>query len=381
NGLQSARDSMESQLHSMRDAAQSAVDKVKELREEAAKLRREAREERVNEQQSRVFARVAGRYGDRTRQNQYTLEADKSGAAAREKDRLAKAAAAEAKELDKNKFSLTGYSKQAIENREQVRRLHGTMSDLILAYAETGASQEDVERYAEQLRRKFIDQATQMGYNRSDVKRLSEVFIELKADIDRVPREVRVRARADTADAKQKIRDLGKGQTVDIKFRAPKQDFKVTGNLLVDDVVSKRLRTNNFEYGNGVTSNSRLAGGGVVPGKRPASSMTDNMLGVGHSFDGVVAVQSGEGIVNQRAMSYYGGADWLNAVNTMSLPPIINVTAPSGGGGTGSGTVDLSPRSMQILAQSVSTILAVDGKVVAETTNSRNTGAARRGAN
>ena len=43
--------------------------------------------------------------------------------------------------------------------------------------------------------------------------------------------------------------------------------------------------------------------------------------------------------------------------------------------------VNLLPQNINAIARAVSTVLAVDGKVIAATTNAQNTRAARRGAN
>lgn len=379
NGMQSARDSMESQLHAMRNAAQSARDEVTKLREEAAKLRREAADERIAAEQATIFATVAQRYGDTTRYNQYSNEASNARAAAREKEKLAKAASDEAAELDKNRNSLTGYSEQAIKNREHVRNLQRQMADLILEYAETGATTEEVTRYTEDLRRKFVDQLVQMGYNRADVERLSRVFQHLKSDIERVPREVRIRARADVDEARKKINDLTKGRTVPITFRAAQQRIKAQGDLEVQDIQARKLTMNQLIHGGGLGHLGQYmrSKGGPIPGVPPTNRNIDNILTTGPKGS-LFGVQSGEYVVKTNAVQHYG-QDFMNAINNMKFSPVVvsapTVQAPS------AGNVDLSPRSVQMLAQLVSTQLSIDGRVVASSTNRNNTNEARRGAN
>lgn len=382
NGMQSARDSMESQLHAMRNAAQSARDEVTKLREEAAKLRREAADERIAADQATIFATVAQRYGDTTRYNQYSNEASNARAAAREKEKLAKAASDEAAELDKNRNSLTGYSEQAIKNREHVRNLQRQMADLILEYAETGATTEEVTRYAEDLRRKFVDQLVQMGYNRTDVERLSRVFQHLKSDIERVPREVRIRARADVDEARKKINDLTKGRTVPIKFKAPSQTIRSTGDLVIRGIQAKEVYTPQMRVGyvgsgGGGGGGGGRASGGPIPGVPPTNRSVDNLLAPGPGGR-LYGLQSGEYVVKTNAVQHYG-LDFMNAINNMKFSPVVvsapTVQAPS------PGNVDLSPRSVQMLAQLVSTQLSIDGRVVASSTNRNNTNEARRGAN
>src|SRR5690606_40715150 len=99
-----------------------------------------------------------------------------------------------------------------------LRALQERMADLILAYAETGATTQEVTAYAEQLRRKFIDQMVQMGYNRQDAERLSRVFQTLKTDIDRIPRQVRIDAQARLKEAEAALRNVARGRPAQMAF-------------------------------------------------------------------------------------------------------------------------------------------------------------------
>src|SRR5690606_25577002 len=104
-----------------------------------------------------------------------------------------------------------------------------------------------------------------------DVKKLSRVFIDLKGDIERVPREVRVRAKADVDEAKRKLKELEKGRTVPVTVRATNKQLTIPGvveseRFNTNEVRANNIRGNNFEYGYGITSNWRRAGGGPIPG-------------------------------------------------------------------------------------------------------------------
>lgn len=378
-GHQAARDSMEAHLNAMRKAAQDAKEEVKNLREEAAKLRREAKDLQIEANQADIFAAVARRYGDDTRYEQYRNEAKNARASAKEKLGLAKTADREAAALDKNRLSLTGYSEQAIKNRDMVRQLQNEMADLILKYAETGATTEEVTAYAEGLRKKFQEQLTQMGYNREDVKKLSRVFIDLKGDIERVPREVRVRAKAEVDEAKRKLKELEKGRTVPVTVRATNDNLVMQGTMqakklnVTDRMEARRVATNNFEYGNGITSNWRRAGGGPIPGTYSGPLNKDDKLVIGpNGPEG--SIRSGEWVMPVESRRHYGD-DFMRAVQTMRYNPTVHVSAPS----SSVQAVELLPHQINQLARAVSTVLAVDGKAIAATTNTQNARMSRRG--
>lgn len=69
------------------------------------------------------------------------------------------------------------------------------------------------------------------------------------------------------------------------------------------------------------------------------------------------------------------GDDFMRAVQTMRYNPTVHVSAPS----SSVQAVELLPHQINQLARAVSTVLAVDGKAIAATTNSQNARMSRRG--
>jgi len=384
NQFQSARDTVEQHLINMRNAAQDSADKVRDLREEYRRLRQEASEDRVEARQAESFAAVARRYGDTERAVDYTTQAKGARANAAEKERLAREALNEANAIEKNRLSLKGYSEQAIKNRGDVRALQERMTDLILAYAETGATTEEVTRYTEQLRRKFIDQLVQMGYNRSDAERLSRVFQNLKTDIDRIPRQVRIEAQARVKEAEAALRNVARGRTATIDIKPRQRELSISGNIRTNDIiVGKQVKAPTFDvgrvvdYGNGITSNWARAGGGLIPGPSFGPSHRDNRLVVGpNGPEGTI--RTGEFVIRKPAVDAIG-LNALHALNSMSPGAAVMSSAPAVNASRGIQLVELLPHQVHQLAQAVSTVLAVDGKVLAGTTNAQNTNDARRG--
>jgi hypothetical protein len=347
-------------------------------------LRQEASEDRVEARQAESFAAVARRYGDTERVVDYTTQAKGARASAAEKDRLAREALKEADALNKNRMALTGYSEQAIKNRGDVRALQERMADLILAYAETGATTEEVTAYAEDLRRKFVDQLTQMGYNRRDAERLSGVFVQLKTDIDRIPRQVRIAASARVKEAEAALKNVARGRTATIDIKPRQRELSISGNIRTNDIiVGKQVKAPTFDvgrvvdYGNGITSNWARSGGGLIPGVNSGPSSRDDKIVIGRSGpEGTV--RSGEFVIRKPAVDAIG-LNALHALNSMSPGAAVMSSAPAVNASRGIQLVELMPHQVHQLAQAVSTVLAVDGKVLAGTTNAQNTNSARRG--
>ena len=65
------------------------------------------------------------------------------------------------------------------------------MIGLIEAYAAAGHSTQEIEAYTQSLKRQFIDQVTQLGYNQGEVTELAGAFDSLTGTIGQVPRDVK----------------------------------------------------------------------------------------------------------------------------------------------------------------------------------------------
>lgn len=102
---------------------------------------------------------------------------------------------------DKHAKSLTGQSQTARDNRDAVRDLIGTYFDQISAYAESGASADELRGKTEELRKKFVDQMRQAGFS-------EKAIMEYAAAFDGIPAAVTTTMRADTAQAMRAIRIL-----------------------------------------------------------------------------------------------------------------------------------------------------------------------------
>lgn len=140
------------------------------------------------------FLGIAMEYGDSKR-----AEAIQANLAKLQAD-LAGKTADLSKEEDKNSKSLTGNSKAAIENRDQMQGLVKQYQDHITALASSGMNQADLTRRTAELKEQFIQQATQLGYNRTELDKYVASFDDMARVIARVPRNITVDANMDPAE-------------------------------------------------------------------------------------------------------------------------------------------------------------------------------------
>lgn len=181
-----AFDEITSGWHKIADASAQAAEDVAKYRQELADL---TADKSIKE----YWLSVAENYGDTLRAAKLRAElSDLSNQQADANKNLSKA-------QDKASMSLTGNSDAAIENRASLLGLLGNYQDLLKSYAANGMGQDELAVKAEQLKQEFIQQAVQMGFNRAEVDKYAQSFVDITKAINAVPRNVTVTANADPA--------------------------------------------------------------------------------------------------------------------------------------------------------------------------------------
>lgn len=194
-----------SRAFDIRFSGESTLDKItstflgmQEALEESArsiqKLKAEIQGLQSDIQIQEYFLGIALEYGDSKR-----AEAIQANLAKLQAD-LADKTAALSKEEDKNSKSLTGNSKAAIENRDQMQGLVKQYQDHITALASSGMNQADLARRTAELKEQFIQQATQLGFNRAELDKYVASFDDMARVIARVPRNITVSANLNPAE-------------------------------------------------------------------------------------------------------------------------------------------------------------------------------------
>jgi DNA-binding transcriptional MerR regulator len=229
---------------------------------------------------------------------------------------------------DKNAKSLAGQSQMARDNRAAVRNLIKTYFDQIQAYAESGASSDQLKAKTAELRAAFIKQMRQAGFSEAAIRTYAKSF-------DQVPAAVSTNIKANPAPAKAAINSVkeylhGLPATVSTTVKANTRPAWANLNDLREILRAlPRTKTVNVyvqtHYSGGVPLTQRQHGGPVEAGQA---------YWVGEQGRPEVFVPDRPGRVYSGAQSLamFGrpSASYGSAVTTRTAAMPV---APAGGGG------------------------------------------------
>lgn len=176
----------------IREASEEAARNVARLKAEVQGL-----ESDLSIQQ--YFLSIATEYGDLQR-----AEAIQANIAKLQAD-LADKSAELSKAQDANSKTLVGNSKAALDNRKTMEDLVRKYQDHLTALASSGLSQSELLKRTAALRKEFVQQATQLGFNATEVEKYARAFDDMGLAIAGVPRNITVTA--DTNPAIQALRE------------------------------------------------------------------------------------------------------------------------------------------------------------------------------
>lgn len=108
-------------------------------------------------------------------------------------------------QADANK-TLVGNSDAAIQNRADIRNLVGQYQTYIKSLADSGASQAELAAATAQAKIDFMAQATQLGYNSTELATYAAAFDDVSFAVSNVPRNVSIEV--DTNPAKTALDEL-----------------------------------------------------------------------------------------------------------------------------------------------------------------------------
>lgn len=190
-----AADEITKTFNDLKKATEDAKQKVKDLRDEIRSLQADLGVLGADISTKKYFLSIAIEYGDTKRAE--VLQAD---IAKLEADRAQKQSdlAKKQKELtdaqNSNSKSLKGNSEQAIQNRSTIQGLVQAYQKQIEALAKSGMSQDKLKKKTAELRADFIRQATQLGFNRDELRKYEAGFDDAAIAIAKVPRNVTIEA-------------------------------------------------------------------------------------------------------------------------------------------------------------------------------------------
>lgn len=388
-----AQDNYRKGLNSLKKDVENTTKKVKDLRKENDKLASDMRKAQQDLHDAEFFRAVALKYGDEERAQSLQVDIDDAKEKINEGQNKISENNNEIATLQAGQYALKGYTEAAIANREALRSLQSQMIGLIEAYAAAGHSTQQIEAYTQSLKRQFIEQVTQLGFNQGEVTELAGAFDSLTNTIGLVPRDVKENVTDQgTIGSTQSGIDGIHGNQVTVPVDADtSQAYNKLNQLLtysqyIQNAMSKGLTRGQAadaaRYAGQAGQIRRrfmggpipgYAGGGLLPGRPPANPSTDNLLAT--NGQGLFKLRSGEYVISQPAVDFYGKG-FMNALNTMQVP-----VASGGGysGGIGDGLVTINPAQFNQLVKAVSTAVMLDGRAISRNIDNGNTRSGNRG--
>lgn len=388
-----AQDNYRKGLNSLKKDVENTTKKVKDLRKENDKLASDMRKAQQDLHDAEFFRAVALKYGDEERAQSLQVDIDDAKEKINEGQNKISENNNEIATLQAGQYALKGYTEAAIANREALRSLQSQMIGLIEAYAAAGHSTQEIEAYTQSLKRQFIEQVTQLGFNQGEVTELAGAFDSLTNTIGLVPRDVKENVTDQgTIGSTQSGIDGIHGNQVTVPVDADtSQAYNKLNQLLtysqyIQNAMSKGLTRGQAadaaRYAGQAGQIRRrfmggpipgYAGGGLLPGRPPANPSTDNLLAT--NGQGLFKLRSGEYVISQPAVDFYGKG-FMNALNTMQVP-----VASGGGysGGIGDGLVTINPAQFNQLVKAVSTAVMLDGRAISRNIDNGNTRSGNRG--
>lgn len=388
-----AQDNYRKGLNSLKKDVENTTKKVKDLRKENDKLASDMSKAQQDLHDAEFFRAVALKYGDEERAQSLQVDIDDAKEKINEGQNKINENNNEIATLQAGQFALKGYTEAAIANREALRSLQSQMVGLIEAYAAAGHSTQEIEAYTQSLKRQFIEQVTQLGFNQGEVTELAGAFDSLTGTIGQVPRDVKENVTDQgTIGTTQTGIDGIHGNQVTVPVNADtSQAYNQLNQLLtysqyIQNAMAKGLTRGQAadaaRYAGQAGQIRRrfmggpipgYAGGGLLPGRPPANPTTDNLLAT--NGQGLFKLRSGEYVISQPAVDFYGKG-FMNALNTMQVP------VASGGGysaGVGDGLVTINPAQFNELVRAVSTTVMLNGRAISKNIDSNNVRSGNRG--
>lgn len=392
-----AQDNYRKGLNSLKKDVENTTKKVSDLRKENEKLASDMRKNEQELHDAEFFHAVAVKYGDTERAQSTQVDIDEAKQKINEGQTKITDNDKEIATLQAGQFALKGYTEAAIANREALRSLQSQMIGLIEAYAAAGHSTQEIEAYTQSLKRQFIEQVTQLGFNQGEVTELAGAFDSLTSTIGQVPRDVRENVTDQgTVGSTQGAIDGIHGHDVTMPVNADTSAFEAQIRASIARVMaanggsrrhdSRGADSSGLDYwrntggpigryytGGLIDYKRGFAGGGLLPGRPPANPKADNLMAT--DGKGMFRVRSGEYVISQPAVDFYGKG-FMNALNTMQVPVSAGGVYQMGGG---DGLVTINPAQFNQLVKAVSTAVVLDGRAISQSIDNGNMRTGNRG--
>lgn len=200
-GSSAAFDKITSDFLSIKDAVskanQTIRDSIASTRTTILQLQQTIDGLRSDNATDEYFLKIAKGYGDALRASELTTAIAANNLKIKDsQNQIATAqqnnATTIASAQETTNKTLDGNSASAIANRAQIQSLIADYSAYVDKLASSGLSQDQLKAKTAQLKQEFINQATQLGYTRSDVLQAATAFDDMTTAINGVPRNITV---------------------------------------------------------------------------------------------------------------------------------------------------------------------------------------------
>lgn len=363
-------DAITSSFISIREATEAAVKKIRDLKNDIQSLTSD-----ISIQE--YFLSIAIEYGDTKRAEAIEANLAKMRAELADKtDELRK-------EQDSVNKSLVGNSKSAIENRKTIQDLVSQYQTHIGALAASGMSQEQLAEATARLRQDFIQQATQLGYNRQELEVYARAFDDVSLAISRIPRNITVEANVDPAiqafneyrdRANQAINNVrsNASQGVSVPISASNAGLISALQAQVNAAQAKLNSMSGWGNDNWAFTERTRAQRELNALQAQLQSLrgwaSGGFTGTGGKYEPAGLVHKGEYVIPKQDVNQRTGLPYADALGRLMGGIPGTPSSPAGGSSASAGVsaVAISPGSIQALANAVSKTLVLNGRVLAD---------------
>lgn len=399
NGPEAALDAITTKTLDIADAFKKAEQTVRDLRATITSLKADIQGLNSDISIQEYFLGIAREYGDTKRATAIEADLAKKRAELAEKSNQLKDKNGELKNaLDATSRSTEGNSRQAILNRQNLRDLTQANAAYIQALAASGASQEVLRQKTEELRQKFIQQTTQMGFSRQEVGRYSQSFRDLTQVINSIPRKITVDTSglkpaaaalkefaAKAASEMNKVRNAanGAGGAINGASGAANNARGAGAGAYAQYQIEARAAAIKAQaLANILSLNAQIATAGTGPGSAALRAillaqismwrniggfMTGGYTGSGAAGDVAGVVHRGEYVIPKGDVNQSTGLPYSDALGRlMGGAPSRSVAPSAQAQSAGVPTVSLSAGTIQAIAQATGKAIYLDGRMIAD---------------
>lgn len=381
DGITTAFQGLRDEAAASAERVQGLKDDVKDLKSEILSLNSDIKGLQSDRALQEYFLGVANQYGDTQRAKAIKEQIrqldeeirQKRGEVSERQGEIAEATKEAEEETKSQSKALTGNSAEAIKNRAAIRDLVSQYQSHIEALANSGLSEEQLRAQTEQLRNDFINQATQLGYNRDELGMYAAAFNDVRTAIDNVPRNVNVTANVDPAiqslnEFEAKARSAAESAAESIATGGGR------GYNVPEITLPVKAEIQSMAYGSAA---SREAGFKIpnTPIFVEPGYANGGFTGRGGKHDPAGVVHRGEYVVPKHQVNQSTGLPYADALGRLSRGSEGRTGYAAGGyvsgGGFGGNVVvgSFGPMAQQQLMTSQQTFVSLSSRQLADSTS------------